>query len=460
MTGQELLRKVDGAGVFEALYGRGAGAARERYRGLIQGLLGFAERPASGAVWTAAGLAVRDFPELGGAVRLFSAPGRAELGGNHTDHNNGKVLAAAVQLDAAAAVVQRDDSLVVFRSSGYPDVVVNLVHADGAPNVAADPAERGTTEALVRGIAAQFAAQGTVVRGFTAYADSTVLPGLGLSSSAAVEVLIATVFEAFYGEGKRGAADLARMGRQAENDWFGKPCGLMDQITSATGGVVAIDFKDPEHPGISPLNFDLASLGYALCVVNTGGSHADLTDDDAAVPREMKAVARFFGKETLRECYRSQVLERAAELRAQLGDRAILRALHYFSENGRVDDMKSALETANDIFDFEERRSALGRFLGLVEESGKSSWELLQNIYAPKQPENQGLALALAMSRSFLGHGGSSRVQGGGFAGTIQAYVPLNYLEAYRMELEAVFGAGAVMVLELRRAGAAEVVLE
>jgi galactokinase len=460
MVGKELLRKIESAKVFETLYDARADAARARYRALIQGLLDFAEKPASGAVWTAGGRVVRDFPELQGEVRLFAAPGRAELGGNHTDHNNGKVLAAAVHLSAAAAAVSREDSLVVFRSTGYADVVVDLAHADGAPNLEADPAERGTTEALVRGIAAQFAAQGTPVRGFIANADSTVLPGTGLSSSAAIDVLIAKIFDSFYGGGKRGAVDLAKMGWKAENNWFGKPCGLMDQIACASGGVVAIDFKDPENPGVSSLAFDLAALGYALCVVNTGGSHADLTGDYAAIPREMKAVARFFGKETLRDCSRSQVLEKAAELRGDVGDRAILRAFHYFSENSRVDDMKSALETAGMFFDFEERRGALGRFLGLIEESGKSSWELLQNNYAPRDPREQGISLALAISRSFLGPSGASRVQGGGFAGTIQAYAPLNYLDDYRKAMEAVFGDGAVTVLDIQQTGVTEIIPE
>jgi galactokinase len=338
--------------------------------------------------------------------------------------------------------------------------VVDLSHPDGSPNLEPDPSERGTPEALIRGIAAQFAARGVRVGGFSVNADSTVIPGSGLSSSAALEVLIAKIVDCFYGGGKCGAVDLAKMGWKAENDWFGKPCGLMDQVASASGGTTVIDFKDPENPVVYPIKLDLPSWGYVLCVVNTGGSHADLTEDYAAIPLEMKAVARYFGKETLRDCHRSAVLEKAAELREKLGDRAILRALHYFSENNRVDDMKSAVETANDVFDFEERRGALGRYLALVEESGKSSGELLQNIYSSRHPEEQGISLALAISRNFLGKNGACRIQGGGFAGTIQAYMPANYLDDYRNEIEPVFGSGSVAVLGIRQTGVTEIVLD
>ncbi|MDR2516994.1 MAG: galactokinase [Spirochaetaceae bacterium] len=460
MTGQELLPRLGAAKIVTELYGADAEVACSRYRALIEGLLEFPEKPATGSVWAASDFVVREYPETRGDVRLFSAPGRTELGGNHTDHNNGKVLAASVQLDAAAAVSKRADSLVVFRSTGYPDVVVNLAHPDGSPNFEADPAERGTTEALIRGIAAQFAARGIKPGGFTASADTTVFPGSGLSSSAAVEVLIAKIFDSFYGNGARSAPELAKMGWKAENLWFGKPCGLMDQLASASGGVIAIDFEDPENPLVTPLKFDPESLGFVIAAVRTGGSHADLTDDYAAIPREMKAVAKALGKETLRECSRSEVLERAAELRAKIGDRPILRALHYFSENIRVDDMKNALEKTNDLYDFEERRSALGRYLGLVGESGKSSAELLQNIWTPHNTAGQGIALALAMSHNFLGHNGASRVHGGGFAGTIQAYMSRNYFEGYRKEMEAVFGPGTVIALTVRQKGVTELLLE
>jgi galactokinase len=440
------------ARVFGELYGEdGAAGAKERYRALAAGLLALEKDPPGG---------VDRGTEHGEGVRFFSAPGRTELAGNHTDHNNGKVLAASLRLDIAAAAARRTDTLVVFRSSGYPDVVLDLAGKDKRPALEPDPAERGTTAALIRGIAAQFAERGGTPGGFTACADSRILPGAGLSSSAALEVLIGKIFDSFYGEGAIAPLELARMGQNAENRWFGKPSGLMDQIACATGGVVAVDFRDPAAPQVSGLKFDPASLGFALCVINTGGSHADLTGDYAAISKEMKAVAAFFGKESLRDCAIGMVLEKAAELRRALGDRAVLRALHYFGENRRVDDMKLALERIEASWDFEEKRSFLGRYLGLVEESGKSSLELLQNIWSPGNSREQGIALGLALSRMILGQNGRDRVHGGGFAGTIQAYVPVHHLERYRREMEAVFGAGSLSVLDIRQRGVTELFLE
>jgi galactokinase len=458
MTGKEFVQNIDSAAfgeLFKSLYGQDTGAARKRYRALLEGFVDFADKPARGNLGFSADKPVREFREAAGEVRLFSAPGRTELGGNHTDHNHGKVLAASIQLDAAAAAAKREDGIAVFRSTGYPDVVVDLFR-DGSPNLAADPAEKGSTEALIRGIAAEFAAQGVKIGGFSANADSTVLAGSGLSSSAAVEVLIAKIFDCLYGEGKRGALELAKIGQKAENNYFCKPCGLEDQIASACGGAVAIDFQNIAEPMVSPVRFDLYSLGYALCVVSTGGSHVDLTGDYASIPKEMNAVAAFLGKKVLRECYKSQVMEKAAEIRKAIGDRAILRALHFFSENNRVADMKEALERTNSLFDPYERQGALGRYLSLVNESGNSSWELLQNVYAPAKPSEQGIALALAISRAFLGNLGAARVHGGGFAGTIQAYVPLTSLENYMDEIEPVFGRGTVTVLRIRQTGVTE----
>jgi galactokinase len=459
MTGKELLRNIDSdpiKGFLESLYGQEMETAKKRYRTLIEGFINFAEKPARGTLGFSVDRPVREFKESQGEIRLFSAPGRTELGGNHTDHNQGKVLAASIQLDAAAAAARREDGLVIFRSTGYPDVVVDLFRADGSFNLEVNPAEKGSTEALIRGIAAEFAAQGTKIGGFSANADSTVLAGSGLSSSAAAELLIAKIFDCLYGEGKRSALELAKTGQKAENNYFGKPCGLEDQIASASGGAIAIDFQNVDEPQVSPVRFDLYALGYALCVVNTGESHVDLTDDYAAIPAEMNAVAAFFGKKVLRECYRSQVMEKAAEIRKKIGDRAILRALHFFSENIRVADMKEALEKTNSLFDPYERQGALGRYLSLVNESGNSSWELLQNIYAPANPTKQGISLALAISRAFLGNLGAARVHGGGFAGTIQAYVPLSSLESYLGEIEPVFGKGAVTVLRIRQTGVTE----
>ncbi|MDR0709614.1 MAG: galactokinase [Spirochaetaceae bacterium] len=459
MTGKELIQNINSEsveGFLGSLYGEEIDAAKKRYRALIEGFINFADRPARGTLGFSVDKPVREFKESGGEVRFFSAPGRTELGGNHTDHNQGKVLAASIQLDAVAAAAKREDGLVIFRSTGYPDVVVDLFRDGGSFNLEVNPAEKGSTEALIRGIAAEFAAQGTKIGGFSANADSTVLAGSGLSSSAAAEVLIAKIFDCLYGDGKRSALDLAKIGQKAENNYFGKPCGLEDQIAGAYGGAVAIDFQNIAEPVVSPVRFDLYALGYALCVVNTGGSHVDLTDDYAAIPAEMKAVAAFLGKKVLRECYKGQVMEKAAEIRKQIGDRAILRALHFFSENNRVADMKESLEKTNSLFDPYERQGALGRYLALVNESGNSSWELLQNIYAPANPTEQGVSLALAVSRAFLGNLGAVRVHGGGFAGTIQAYVPLSSLESYLGEIEPIFGKGTVTVLRIRQTGVTE----
>jgi galactokinase len=289
-----------------------------------------------------------------------------------------------------------------------------------------------------------------------------VLPGSGLSSSAAVEVLIARIFDNLFGKGKRSALELAQIGQKAENVYFGKPCGLMDQTACASGGAVAIDFKDPEKPLVRQINFDPAAAGFALCVVDTRGSHADLTADYAAIPAEMKAVAAFFGKTVLRELDAETVLAHAAEIRKAGGDRALLRAFHFFDENRRVDAMLSELEKMNaapspgEVPSPGEKQKALGAFLKIVNQSGDSSWELLQNIYSPKNSCEQGISLALALTKGFLAGAGACRVHGGGFAGTIQAYVPLDALDAYRARMEAFFGAGSVTVLRIRPVGAAE----
>jgi galactokinase len=390
------------------------------------------------------------FPEN---VRVFSAPGRTELGGNHTDHNRGRVVAAAIQMDAAAAVVPRSNREVFFRSTGFPDVLVNL---DGKDGLSPRPEERGTTEALVRGIAAEFARRGVQPGGFSANASSTVLPGSGLSSSAAVGVLLAKIFDTLYGGGQCSALELAQISQRAENVFFGKPSGLMDQAASASGGVVAIDFADPAAPEVTALDFDPLSAGFALCVVNTRGSHADLTPDYAAIPQEMNAVARFFGKSFLREIDLSQLLAHAGELRKSVGDRALLRAIHFCNENRRAGAMAELLRQP----DSAER---MGRFLELVNESGDSSWELLQNLYSPQDPCQQGLPLALAVSREFFREQGLSstaaaacRVHGGGFAGTIQAYIPAAAIDNYRKRMEALFESGAVTVLRIRPVGAVE----
>ncbi|MDR2246057.1 MAG: galactokinase [Treponema sp.] len=477
MRGKSLLNGIassEGKNRLVPLYGNeGVEEAAGRYAGLVEGMLQFAGTPARGPVGFSRDTPVRDFPETAGDLRLFTAPGRTELGGNHTDHNQGNVLAASIQLDQAAVAAPRKDGIVVFRSTGYPDAVVNL--HDGLEPVGA---ETGTTEALIRGIAAEFIRRGTAVRGFTANAASLVLSGSGLSSSAAVEVLIGRIFDNLYGGGKRSALELAQIGQRAENRFFGKPSGLMDQAACALGGAAAIDFQQADHPRITAVPFDPAAAGYALCIVDTKGSHADLTGDYAGIPHEMKAVARFFGKTVLRELDVETVLAQAGGIRQALGDRALLRSLHFFRENERVDAMLKVLQEMEAPKSAEDNRETqMSRFLALVNESGDSSWELLQNIFAPRNPREQALALALALTREFFDKRdkegekgakgesrgkrtrGACRVHGGGFAGTIQAYIPPGVLPAYRSTMEALFGPGAVTELRIRPIGAVELYL-
>ncbi|MDR2479802.1 MAG: galactokinase [Treponema sp.] len=455
MTGKELLNALNGprAGdLFASLYGsENIEEARRRYAALTGALLQEADFPPA------------VFPETAGELRVFTAPGRTELGGNHTDHNRGRVLAASIQLDAAAVVAPRRDKQVFFRSAGFPDVQVNLAGPDGKLDLSPKTEEQGTTESLVRGIAAEFAARGVEPGGFTANAASTVLQGSGLSSSAAVEVLFAVIFDCLYGGGQRGAVELAQMGQKAENVFFGKPSGLMDQAASASGGAVAIDFANPAAPLVRNIPFDPLSAGFVLCVVNTRGSHADLTPDYAAIPQEMNAAAGCFGKTFLRETSLSAVLSRAPEIRAAAGDRALLRAIHFFNEDRRAGEMAALLETFHAAPDADKKRALMDAFMELVNESGRSSGELLQNIYSTRNPQAQGISVALALTREFFReHGvrGACRVHGGGFAGTIQAYIPAVLFDSYRAWIEAVFGSGAVTVLRIRPVGAAELVFD
>ena len=432
------------AELLESMYGADALArARERYAALIAGFPGTDD----------------DAPHARGGLRLFSAPGRTELAGNHTDHNRGRVLAASVQLDVAALAARRGDGRVFVRSAGFPDTLVSLIDDAGRPDLSPKPEELGSTAALVRGVAAGFAARGVEVGGFAASVSSDVPQGSGLSSSAAVEVLVAKIFDCLYGGERFSALELARIGQEAENVFFGKPCGLMDQVACAFGGAVAIDFADPAAPAVTKVGFDPLAAGFALCVVDTRGSHADLTPDYAAIPREMGDVARFFGKSFLREIDLPMVLSNAREIRKSAGDRALLRAIHFFDENRRVSDMAALLGELEAARDGAGRREIMGRVLDIVNESGDSSWELLQNIYSPRSPGEQGLSLALAASREFFRSRGvkaACRVHGGGFAGTAQAYVPTDALGDYRARMEALFGAGALTVLRVRQAGAVE----
>jgi len=449
-SGKELLGRLNSPGaneLFLSLYGEDdVNAARRRYCRLVEEFL--QDSPG--------GFPRTEFPETSGELRIFSVPGRTELGGNHTDHNKGRVLAASIQLDAAAVAAPRQDKQVFFRSAGYPDVRVDISELSPRED------EKGGTEALVRGIAAEFTAQGTPVGGFTANAANEVLSGSGLSSSAAVEVLFAKIFDNLYCGGKRSALELAQIGQKAENAYFGKPCGLMDQIACASGGAVAIDFTDSQNPRIKGIAFDPAAAGFALCVVDTKGSHSDLTPDYAAIPAEMKAAAVFYGKTSLGDLDEGVFLTRLPDLRKAEGDRAVLRAMHFFSENRRVDAMLAALENMNALPP-QKRGKTMEIFLSLTRESGDSSWELLQNMYSPKNPREQGLALALALTKNFLGGGsstgaerGACRVHGGGFAGTIQTYLPLEKLEEYRNLMEEIFGKGTLTVLRIRPLGAVE----
>lgn len=379
------------------------------------------------------------FAELFGQdhdIALFSAPGRTEIGGNHTDHQRGRVLAAAVNLDTIAIVSINQENIIRIKSEGHDINLVDLSHLDAVPS------ERGRSTALVRGIAAMFRASGYRIGGFDAYTTSEVLTGSGLSSSAAFEVLVGTILNHMYNEGKISPVAIAQIGQRAENEYFGKPCGLMDQTASAVGGFVAIDFADPALPVVQRVPFDLASSGYALCIVNTGGSHADLTADYAAVPAEMKEVAAQFGKQYLREVEQEEFYAHIGSLRGKVSDRAILRAIHFFDDNERVKQQTDAL-----------KKGDMQDFLDLVNASGRSSFEHLQNVYSPSHPSEQGIALALALSEKILSGRGAVRVHGGGFAGTIQAFVPHDLLECFKQEIESVFGAGACHILSVRPVG-------
>jgi galactokinase len=400
---------------------------RARYQSLLKS---FTESfPTAGSAKTGS--------DLPAALQLFSAPGRTELGGNHTDHNQGKVLAAGVQLDTIAAVMPNQEHCIRLQSDRFPD----LCRID-LNDLEVRDAELGTSAALIRGMAACFIQAGYKVGGFDAYVMSDVLPGSGLSSSAAFEVLIGAILNRLYNQGKLTPVNLAQMGQYAENAYFGKPCGLMDQLACACGGIIAIDFKDPVKPMVKKLPFDFHQAGYELVVINTGGSHADLTADYAAITGEMKDVARHFGKKVLREVDAQGLLAAAASLRQELGDRAVLRALHYFEENKRVDQMLACL-----------RQNDMSGFLQLVGASGRSSWQLLQNCYSPAHVREQGVALALALTAQFLGDEGAWRVHGGGFAGTIQAYVPVDKVDDYRLYMEKIFGKGCLTALTIRPRG-------
>lgn len=384
------------------------------------------------------------FPTAASAdIALFSAPGRIEIGGNHTDHNNGRVLAAAIHLDTIAVAAPAADGIVTAYSEGYPEPFVVDTGDPARRNT-----ERGNSAALIRGVASRLSERGYRVGGFQACVTSDVGVGSGLSSSAAFEVLIGTIFNHFYNDGEIEPREIALAGRYAENHFFGKPCGLMDQTTSAVGGFVTIDFANPTDPLVHRVRCDLAASGLSLVVTDTGGSHADLTPAYASILDEMQAVARHLGAEFLGEVSRERLLEQLGNLRAQVGDRAILRALHFFDDNERVAEQVAALESGD-----------TDRFLTLVNESGRSSWMLLQNCYVPGAVE-QGIALGLALSENILGSRGAWRVHGGGFAGTILAFVPNDLLESYVARMDATFSKSAAQPLRVRQTGATPIQLE
>ena len=366
---------------------------------------------------------------------VFSAPGRTEIGGNHTDHQHGCVLAGAVNLDTVAAVARSERGAIRVLSEGYPLCEVSLSELEAVP------AEAGTTKALIRGIAARFAALGHAPVAFDAYVTSTVLPGSGLSSSAAFEVLIGVILN-HLGSCGLTAPEIAQVGQYAENVYFGKPCSLMDQTASAVGNIIGIDFADPAHPKIQPVAFDFASCGYSLCIIDSGASHSDLTDCYAAITEELKTVCRVFGKAVLRDVPEDEFYARLGEVRQAAGDRAVLRAIHVYEDNKRVRLQLRALE--NDNFP---------AFLEYVKESGDSSWMYLQNVIPEGRTARQEVAFALALAKHLLGGHGACRVHGGGFAGTIQAFVPNEQLEEFRGGIEAVLGEGSCHVLSIRPEG-------
>ena len=373
-------------------------------------------------------------------IALYSAPGRTEISGNHTDHNHGRVVAASVNLDVIAVVAKTDENEIRIKSEGYPEDVVNI------SSLSVDPAEKNRSSALIRGVAAKFKEDGYNIGGFVAYTTSNVLKGSGLSSSAAFEVLVGTVMNYEFNEGNVSDVEIAKIGQFAEREYFGKPCGLLDQTASSVGSFVAVDFNDPSSPVISKIPFDFTSSGYALCIVDTGGNHADLTDDYAAVPKEMKEVAKHFGKEFLRDVEKADFYKEIGVLRGKVTDRALLRAIHFFNEDERAAKAAEALNKG----DFEE-------FKKLIIASGRSSYMYLQNVYTCKNPDEQGLSLALALSEEILSDCGAYRVHGGGFAGTIQAFVPNDKLALYKETLEGAFGKGSCYVLSIRPLGGAKI---
>lgn len=377
----------------------------------------------------------------GSALQIFSTPGRTEIGGNHTDHQHGRVIAAAVGLDIIAVVAETDDGIIRVQSRGHDLCEVDLNNLEKAS------CEENSSVALVRGIAAKITSMGYKLRGFNAYTTTKVLRGSGLSSSAAFEVLVSNIINQISCNSELTGLQMAQISQFAENTYYGKPCGLMDQAACAIGGFISIDFKDPEKPLITPVNFDLSKHGYKLIIVNTKGNHGDLSDDYAAIPAEMKQVANAFKKETLREVNEADFNGNIVTLREKVSDRAILRAMHFFGDNNRVLDQIDALQKGD-----------INKFLKEVKNSGQSSMVCLQNIFSTKNPCEQNMTLALAVTYKFLKDQGACRVHGGGFAGTIQVYVKTDYVFDYVKTMNELFGENCCYVLNIREMGTMKVI--
>ena len=373
-------------------------------------------------------------------VEIYSAPGRSEVGGNHTDRQHGEILAASINLDAIGIVKKTDDMKVSILSKGYTLTTISLENLDMQEE------EKETTIALIKGVVAGLANRGYKIGGFKAYITSDVLIGAGLSSSAAYETLIGNIVSGLYNNMSVSAEEIAIIGQFAENVYFGKPCGLMDQMACSVGNMVHVDFADINNPKVEKVTFDLNKYGYSLCITDTKGSHADLTADYAAVPEEMKKVAAFFGKEVLLGLTVDDILENIVKVREQVGDRGVLRALHFIRENERVQKEVSYLSDED-----------IEGFLKTVAASGNSSYKYLQNVYSNADVQHQNVSLALAISEDFLGDNGVSRVHGGGFAGTIQAFVKNDIVIEYQKIMDMVFGQGACSVLKIRKYGGMKV---
>ncbi len=385
---------------------------------------------------------IKNFEENYGVdrdVSLFSVPGRSEISGNHTDHNHGCVIAAAINLDIIAVAAKNEDGLVRLRSEGYTEDKMTVADCK-------KPDHRNfyKSRALIAGMVQGFINYGHNAGGFDAFTTNNVHKGSGLSSSAAFEAMVGNIINHFYNDGSVDNAEVARIAQYSENVYFGKPCGLMDQTACAVGGFVAIDFKDPAAPVITPLDFDMSAAGYSLCITNTKGNHSDLNDEYAAIPAEMKAVAEYFGKSVLREVTKEEIVKNIASIRKKTGDRAVLRALHFVNENERVLVQTKALKSGD-----------LDTFFSGVKASGNSSYKYLQNIFATKDVHEQGLSLALCISEDILGgKKGAFRVHGGGFAGTIQAFVAHEDVAEYKAAMDAIFGEDSCVVMSIRPEGA------